>query len=128
MQILFTSFIIMYFVCMGDTYDNTKFKNMDIDEILRNDRLIQHYFKCLMDGKPCTPEGEELRKNLPEVIRSGCSQCTQEELIAARKVATKMRNDHTEMWNMFLDKYDPGALYRHKFAKELKQDGFGDFL
>lgn len=40
----------------------TKFDNVDIDEILNNDRLVNSYFKCLMDQGKCTPEGEEVKR------------------------------------------------------------------
>lgn len=38
-----------------------KFDNINVDEILGNDRLLSSYFKCLMDTGKCTPEGEELK-------------------------------------------------------------------
>lgn len=44
----------------------TKYDNVNIDEILNNDRLVNNYFKCLMETGKCTPEGEEIkRKFLP---------------------------------------------------------------
>lgn len=39
----------------------TKYDNMNVDEILNNDRLLNNYFKCLMEQGKCTPEGEELK-------------------------------------------------------------------
>jgi hypothetical protein len=38
-----------------------KYDNIDLDEILNNDRLITNYFKCLVDEGKCTQEGEELK-------------------------------------------------------------------
>jgi len=44
----------------------TKYDNVNIDNILNNDRLVASYFKCLMETGKCTPEGEEIkRKYLP---------------------------------------------------------------
>lgn len=40
----------------------TKYDNVDIDEILKNDRLLNNYFKCLMDTGKCTADGEELKR------------------------------------------------------------------
>lgn len=40
----------------------TKYDNVDVDEILNNDRLFNSYFKCLMETGKCTPEGEELKR------------------------------------------------------------------
>jgi hypothetical protein len=39
----------------------TKYDNVDLDEILKSDRLLKNYFDCLMDRKPCTPDGKELK-------------------------------------------------------------------
>jgi hypothetical protein len=42
----------------------TKYDNINIDEILGSDRLLDNYFKCLMDKGRCTPEGTELKCKL----------------------------------------------------------------
>lgn len=39
----------------------TKFDNVNLDAILRNDRLLNNYFRCLMDQGSCTPDGDELK-------------------------------------------------------------------
>ena len=40
---------------------STKYDNIDLEEILRSDRLLKNYFNCLMEAGPCTPDGLELR-------------------------------------------------------------------
>lgn len=42
----------------------TKYDNVDIDEILKNDRLLKRYVDCLLDEAPCTPDGAELKSKL----------------------------------------------------------------
>lgn len=44
----------------ADTY-SSKFENIDIDGIIKNERLLQNHFNCLLEGKGCTPEAEELK-------------------------------------------------------------------
>lgn len=39
----------------------TKFDNVDLDQILKSDRLLNNYFKCLMDEGKCTPDAKELK-------------------------------------------------------------------
>jgi hypothetical protein len=39
----------------------TKYDNIDLDEILASDRLVDNYFKCIMEQGKCTPDGTELR-------------------------------------------------------------------
>lgn len=43
-----------------DTY-TTKYDNIDVDQVLASKRLVTSYVQCLLDKKPCTPEGAELR-------------------------------------------------------------------
>ena len=39
----------------------TKYDNIDLDEILNNDRLYQKYFQCLTNKGKCTPDGKLLK-------------------------------------------------------------------
>lgn len=39
----------------------TKYDNVNLQDILRNDRLFNNYYKCLLDNGPCTPDGQELK-------------------------------------------------------------------
>ena len=40
---------------------STKYDNIDLDSILKNDRLLQNYVNCLLDKGTCTPEGTDLK-------------------------------------------------------------------
>jgi hypothetical protein len=42
----------------------TRYDNIDIDGILKSERLLRSYYNCLMDKGPCTREGLELRSEL----------------------------------------------------------------
>jgi hypothetical protein len=39
----------------------SKFDNVNLDQILRSERLLNNYHKCLMDKGPCTPDAAELK-------------------------------------------------------------------
>lgn len=41
----------------------TRYDNVDLDEILKNDRLRKNYIKCLLNEGPCTPDAQELKSN-----------------------------------------------------------------
>lgn len=45
-----------------DGYD-TKYDNIDLDELLKSDRLRKNYVKCLLNQGPCTPDAQELKSN-----------------------------------------------------------------
>lgn len=44
----------------GDAYDS-KFDNVDLDEILSQERLLNNYIKCLENAGPCTPDAKMLK-------------------------------------------------------------------
>lgn len=48
----------------GEVYDTSKFDNVDIDAIIKNERLLQNHFNCLLEGKGCTPEADEIRSKI----------------------------------------------------------------
>lgn len=39
-----------------------KFDNVNVDQILQSERLLDNYFKCLMDEGRCTPDASELKR------------------------------------------------------------------
>lgn len=38
-----------------------KFDNINVDQVLSNDRILSNYIRCLLDKGPCTQEGRELK-------------------------------------------------------------------
>lgn len=42
---------------------NTKYDAIDLNDLLKNDRLRRNYVNCLMNEGPCTPDGQELKSN-----------------------------------------------------------------
>lgn len=43
-----------------NSYDS-KFDNVDLDEILSQERLLNNYIKCLESQGPCTPDAKMLK-------------------------------------------------------------------
>lgn len=46
----------------------SKFDNINVDEILHSERLLNNYFKCLMDEGRCTAEGNELKRTYNKIL------------------------------------------------------------
>lgn len=46
---------------LSDDESLSKYDNVDIDSILKNDRLLKSYIDCLLDRGKCTPQGAELK-------------------------------------------------------------------
>lgn len=69
-SVLLLSLCVLVSVVAGDNetdensgYD-TKYDSIDLNELLKNDRLRKNYVKCLLNEGPCTPDGQELRSNI----------------------------------------------------------------
>lgn len=69
LSVLLLSLSILVSVVAGDNktgddsgYD-TKYDNIDVNELLKNDRLRKNYVKCLLNEGPCTPDAQELKSN-----------------------------------------------------------------
>ncbi|XP_076637951.1 chemosensory protein 3 [Colletes latitarsis] len=100
-----------------------KFDNINVDQILHNDRLLHNYFKCLMDQGRCTPEGSELKQILPDALATECSKCSQKQMDVTKKVVKFLVENKPDLWNQLADKYDPDKKYRTKFESEAKKHG-----
>ncbi|TDG46423.1 hypothetical protein AWZ03_007197 [Drosophila navojoa] len=97
-----------------------KFDNVNVDEVLTNNRILTAYIKCLMDKGPCTAEGRELKKLLPDALESECSKCTDVQRRNSNKVINYLRINKAKEWDELLDKYDSKGIYRAKYEKHVK--------
>ncbi|XP_046661971.1 ejaculatory bulb-specific protein 3-like [Homalodisca vitripennis] len=100
------------------SYTN-KFDNIDVDRILSNDRILTQYIKCLMEEGSCTNEGRELKKTLPDALKTGCSKCTEKQKAATDKVIRHLRKNKSHDWNRLVNKYDPNGEFRSKYEARL---------
>lgn len=46
----------------GEPKYTTKYDNIDLDEIIKSDRLLKNYVNCLLEKGKCTPDGAELKR------------------------------------------------------------------
>lgn len=93
-----------------DRYTN-KYDGIDLDEVLRSDRLFSNYFKCLMDTGKCTPDGSELKRNLPDALKTECSKCSPRQREGTDKVINYLREHRVSQWDELQAKYDPEHIY-----------------
>ncbi|XP_071448271.1 ejaculatory bulb-specific protein 3-like [Hetaerina americana] len=104
-----------------DTKYTNKYDNVNVDEILRSDRLVKNYFDCLVDKGPCTPEGSELKKSIPDALKTECAKCTEKQREKAEKVIRHLIDKKPEMWAQLEAKWDPNGEYRKKYEAEYKK-------
>ncbi|XP_047031341.1 ejaculatory bulb-specific protein 3-like isoform X1 [Helicoverpa zea] len=103
-----------------DTY-TTKYDNVDLDEILANDRLLIPYIKCLLDEGKCAPDAKELKEHIREALENGCAKCTDKQKEGTRRVIAHLIKHKLEEWEKLKAKYDPEGKYTHKYEKELEE-------
>ncbi|KAL3289145.1 hypothetical protein HHI36_003582 [Cryptolaemus montrouzieri] len=106
----------------ADKY-TTKYDNVDLDEILKSDRLINSYFNCLIsnDGKRCTPDGAELRRDLPDALKNGCAKCSEKQKSGSRRIINHIIKHKKNLWDQIEKKYDPQGVYIKKYQAELSK-------
>ncbi|KAJ8928809.1 hypothetical protein NQ314_018575, partial [Rhamnusium bicolor] len=101
----------------------TKYDNVDLDEIIKNDRLMRNYVDCLLGTKKCTKDGEELKKVLPEALKTDCVKCSEGQRNGAKKIIRHLIKNKRDWWNELEAKYDSDGTYRKQYDAELKRDG-----
>ncbi|XP_050306266.1 ejaculatory bulb-specific protein 3-like [Anthonomus grandis grandis] len=124
MKLLVISCVLMgvLVVCLADDKYTTKYDNVDLDQILQSDRLLRNYVNCLLEKGKCTPDGVELKKNLPDALENGCQKCTDTQQKGARKVIHFLIKNKREWWNELAAKYDPDGTYTKKYEEEIKKE------
>ncbi|KAL6449183.1 hypothetical protein ACFW04_000692 [Cataglyphis niger] len=106
-----------------DRYTN-RFDNIDVDQILQNDRLLKRYVDCLLD-KPnvrCPPEAVEL-KVLTEALETECAKCSDHQKEVAKKAIKFLVNNKRDMWNELKAKYDPEEKFTKKYEDLASKEG-----
>uniref|UniRef100_A0A2A4J6K0 Chemosensory protein n=1 Tax=Heliothis virescens TaxID=7102 RepID=A0A2A4J6K0_HELVI len=104
----------------GDKY-TSKWDNVDLDEILANDRLLVPYIKCVLDEGKCAPDAKELKEHIREALETGCAKCTDAQKDGTRRVIAHLIKKKIEEWEKLKAKYDPEGKYSQKYEKELEE-------
>lgn len=61
-----------------ERYTN-KYNNFDVDSVLNNTKILKSYVKCVLNEGPCTNEGRELAKIVPDAIKTECAKCDEKQ-------------------------------------------------
>nr|SAJ59002.1 putative chemosensory protein [Triatoma brasiliensis] len=101
----------------------TQYDNIDLDEILNNDRIYKKYFDCLAHNIKCTPDGKQLRDILPDALKTACSKCSEKQKKGSEKVIKFMLEKKRADFDVLESQFDPTGIYRKKYAEEAKKHG-----
>nr|SAJ59015.1 putative chemosensory protein [Triatoma brasiliensis] len=120
--VFFIATIFGAVICDEGKY-TTKYDNIDLDEILNNDRIYEKYFLCLKGEGKCTPDGRELKVALPDALKTRCVKCSEKQRAGTEKVLRfildKKPNDY-----LVLEKiYDPDRMYRVMYKEDAEKLG-----
>ncbi|KAF5301378.1 hypothetical protein FQA39_LY10776 [Lamprigera yunnana] len=122
-KLIVAGFFALVAVKLAHPQFTDEFDNVDIDEILGNQRLVNNYLNCIKTGKKCTADGLKARELIPQVLQSKCDECSQSHKDKALKIlewTIKNRSDD------FLDieaEFDSAREFRNQFDEDLKQRG-----
>lgn len=49
-------------VGIAQAAEKKKIENVNVDTILKNQRLTENYYKCFIGEKNCTPDAQEIKR------------------------------------------------------------------
>nr|CAJ2313460.1 Odorant-binding protein A10 [Metisa plana] len=105
-------------LCQSRSTYTTKYDEVDLEEILANDRLLTGYVNCLLERGRCTPDGRELKENLPDAIENGCSKCSDKQKLGSELVMRHIIDHRPDDWAELEQMYNPDGSYRINYLKE----------
>ncbi|XP_044598970.1 ejaculatory bulb-specific protein 3-like [Cotesia glomerata] len=105
---------------------STKYDNIDINAVIKNDRLVNNYVACMLDEKPCTPDGEELKKNIPDALATECASCSPAQKNIAEVMYHHLIDNRPDLWSKLEVKYDPSGSYRRRYLSLDKDEDNDD--
>ncbi|CAG9563977.1 unnamed protein product [Danaus chrysippus] len=89
-----------------------RYDNFNPDSIIQNDRILLAYYRCVMDKGPCTKDGKNFKRVLPETLSTACGRCSPNQKSVVRKMLLGIRAKSEPRFFELLDKYDPTRVNR----------------
>ncbi|XP_058060100.1 mucin-2-like isoform X1 [Anopheles bellator] len=105
---------------LARTLYSPRYDNLDIDTILGSNRLVSNYVDCLLSRKPCPPEGKDLKRILPEALRTKCARCSPIQKENALKIITRLYFDYPDQYRALRERWDPSGEYHRRFEEYLR--------
>ncbi|XP_034173650.1 chemosensory protein 6 [Osmia lignaria lignaria] len=115
MKVYFLLFSLIVTSCVAVEKYPSKYDDVDVDRILQNGRVLTNYIKCMLGEGPCTNEGRELKRTLPDALSTGCSKCNEKQKITAEKVINHLRIKRPTDWERLTARYDPNGEYMKRY-------------
>ncbi|XP_030758445.1 uncharacterized protein LOC115884097 [Sitophilus oryzae] len=124
MKLFVICFVAIASVALAeDPKYTTKYDNVDLEEIIKSDRLMKNYVNCLLEKGKCTPDGAELKKVLPDALHTDCSKCSETQKNGSKKIMRHLIDNKPEWWKELENKYDKEGSYKKQYREELAKEG-----
>ncbi|CAG9862314.1 unnamed protein product [Phyllotreta striolata] len=120
--LLVFAFIASASVVLCEKY-TTKYDNIDLDEILKSERLLKNYVDCVMERGKCTADGAELKKNMPDALKEDCSGCSEKQREGSIKVIRYLVKNKRPIFDELAAKFDPDKTYITRHKADLEKEG-----
>lgn len=113
--------IFVSLVCYTLAADHytTKYDNVNIDNILGNNRLFSNYINCLLDKGRCTEDGKTLKEVVPDALITNCVKCNDKQRESVKKVVSFLVKNRRKDYDALVAKYDPQGIYRENYKHYL---------
>ncbi|CAG9809166.1 unnamed protein product [Chironomus riparius] len=122
MKLVLVAVCLIFGVVSAQKY-TTKYDNINLDDILKSERLLNNYFNCLMEKGKCTPDGNELKRTLPDALKTDCSKCSEKQKAGTERVLRFLIEKKPNQYAELQKKYDPEGIYYSKYEKEAETRG-----
>ncbi|CAO1429751.1 unnamed protein product [Diamesa hyperborea] len=123
MKLFVATLIVLVGAALAADQYTTKYDGVNLEEILKSERLLNNYYKCLMDTGKCTPDGNELKRRLPDALKTDCSNCSEKQKEGTERVIKYLIKNRKSQWDDLQKKYDPENVYYNKYKEEAKAKG-----
>ncbi|XP_072396758.1 uncharacterized protein [Diabrotica undecimpunctata] len=89
----------------------TKYDHVDVEMILNNRRLVNYYTACMLSQGPCPPEGLELKRILPDALKTNCKRCTDKQKATTLRTIKRLMKEYPKTWALLKAEWDPEDKY-----------------
>ncbi|XP_070168928.1 ejaculatory bulb-specific protein 3-like [Polyergus mexicanus] len=82
-----------------------KYDYIDINEILKNDKLREQYYQCYMDTGPCpTADAKFFKEMASEALQTKCKKCTEKQKEMLDLVVDWYTKNKPDQWQKMIKK------------------------
>lgn len=112
-------FAALAYCAFGADYYTNKYDNINIDNILANNRLLGNYINCLLEKGRCNEDGKTLKEIIPDALITNCQKCNEKQRQSVKKVVGFLVKNRRKDYDALVAKYDPQGIYRENYKHYL---------